>query len=137
MWGVWLLLTHPRIADVDCGHCLEVIYDFDPQSKGYAQPVKSRKKDGSYYRRHAGAPPPCRTERGCPKGTPERSRALTPQNQAAYEHYLECRAVGQFPDDPIVRANAAVIAAAEKMVADLKQDKFQTLLVTLMTGRRR
>jgi hypothetical protein len=27
-------------------------------------------------------------------------------------HYQECRAVGQFPDDAIVRRNAAIIRAA-------------------------
>lgn len=38
---------------------------------------------------------------------------MTEQNWQAYEHYRECRAVGQFPDDPIVRRNAATIRQIE------------------------
>lgn len=37
---------------------------------------------------------------------------MTPIIVQAYQHYLECRAVGQFPDDPIVRQNAALFRYA-------------------------
>jgi hypothetical protein len=46
---------------------------------------------------------------GCDKGTPEDQHVLTEQNRAAYEHWKECKAVGIFPDDPIVRKNAVII----------------------------
>ena len=40
-----------------------------------------------------------------------RARAveLSPENRRAWEHYLECRAVESWPEDPIVRRNAAII----------------------------
>lgn len=57
--------------------------------------------------------PPCRTRRGCPKGTPESPKSLSPRNVAAYLHYLECAAAMQFPDDAIVRRNAMICRQAE------------------------
>jgi len=56
--------------------------------------------------------PPCRLS-GCPKGTPENSIELSQKNLQAWHHYQECRAVGNFPDDPIVRRNAALIKRIE------------------------
>jgi hypothetical protein len=38
-------------------------------------------------------------------------------NREAYRHYSECRATGSFPDDPIVRRNAALIRAQEDQAA--------------------
>lgn len=64
-------------------------------------------------KRPAGTLPPCRTrENGCPKGTPEEPKSLSDRNWKAWMHYLECRAVGHFPNDAIVRKNAATIRAA-------------------------
>ena len=34
---------------------------------------------------------------------------MTDRNWRAYVHYLECKAVGHFPNDPIVRRNAVTI----------------------------
>jgi hypothetical protein len=38
---------------------------------------------------------------------------LSDINRDAYRHYRECRATGNFPDDPIVRRNAALIREQE------------------------
>jgi hypothetical protein len=38
---------------------------------------------------------------------------LTDQNRAAYRFYRECRAVGSFPDDSVVRWVAAIVRDAE------------------------
>src|SRR3954464_6059038 len=68
---------------------------------------------------------PCQDpNRGCPKGTPENPRSLCPENVEAYEHYLECRAIGSFPDDPIVHRNAALIRAVEDDIAKRKESDF-------------
>jgi hypothetical protein len=40
---------------------------------------------------------------------------LSGRNLRAYVHYRECRAVGRFPDDAIVRKNARLIRDAEEM----------------------
>lgn len=47
--------------------------------------------------------------RSCPKGTPESPKTLSAENELCYEHFLECQAVGSFPDDSVVRRNAKVI----------------------------
>ncbi|MGZ4988610.1 MAG: hypothetical protein ACXWBP_11225, partial [Limisphaerales bacterium] len=54
--------------------------------------------------------------RSCPKGTPEEPRNLNPDNEACVQHYRECRAVGNFPDDSVVRRNAAAIREVEDSV---------------------
>lgn len=69
---------------------------------------------GGYRKRGAHERPPCRGRRGCPKGTPEESRAFTPANERCYQHYLSCRATTQFPDDEYVRFNAGIIFEVEQ-----------------------
>lgn len=49
----------------------------------------------------------------CKKGSPADPAILTPQNEQAYEHYLQCKATSSFPDDPLVKRNAAAIMVAE------------------------
>lgn len=101
-----LLLSNPMVAIRDCGHCQEWNYDEDTGlvKIHHGQPVKRIKRIG----------PPCRGPAGCPKGTPENQRTLTNANANTYRHYRECRAVGVFPDDPIVRQNAVVILEVEE-----------------------
>lgn len=51
--------------------------------------------------------------------TREHAIKLSSKNEQALMHYLECKATNSFPDDPIVKRNAAYIApivnAAEAM----------------------
>ena len=77
-------------------------------------------------------PPPCRTNKGCPKGTPENPKSLTEDNEQCYQHYCECKAVGVFPDDPIVRRNAAVIEEVLRQTDQLRKAKEQSSLMQLM-----
>lgn len=72
---------------------------------------------------------PCRTEKGCPKGTPEEPKTLWPENELFYEFYKQCKAVGQWPDDPIVRRNAAVIADLEQAIDREREAEFQAMLI--------
>lgn len=123
MTGVLLILQHPNVANRPCEICLTDLYDEET-----GEPIKSRKKDGSNRKRDSSCPPPCRTAKGCPKGTPEESRALTEQNWAAYQHYLECKATGSFPDDAIVRQNAALIRRVEEIVEQGRQLRLETML---------
>lgn len=78
---------------------------------------------------------PCRATRGCPKGTPESPRSLNERNERAYWHYQMCRAVGRFPRDETVRQNAAIIARAQKQIADLKQRELTELIKCLILKR--
>jgi hypothetical protein len=92
----------------------------------YDEETGKRKEDrnGNPIPRVKGTFAPCRypdpkqPEGRCPKGTPETSLALTERNRKAWEHYLECKAVGRFPDDPIVRRNAGLIRQIEDRMAD-------------------
>ncbi len=70
--------------------------------------------------------------RGCHKGTPENPRTLSPENEQCYEHYLECVAVGQFPDEPVVRRNAAVIRGVIDAVERDREVEFQKTLIELV-----
>jgi Pyruvate/2-oxoacid:ferredoxin oxidoreductase delta subunit len=101
---VKLLLLHPEVATRDCADCQMHVYD--------EQTGERALHAGRPVVRPAGTQPACRTCRGCPKGTPENPKSLSSKNMHAYLHYLECQAVGQFPDDPIVRRNAATIRSA-------------------------
>jgi len=62
--------------------------------------------------RPAGTVTPCvkcpKTENS-PVRTREHAVELSEQNWQAYEFYLQCRAVGSFPEDPIVRRHAMLI----------------------------
>jgi len=86
------------------------VYD-EITGRAYENPPHS----GRLVPRPPGAVAPCRIAGvGCAKGTPEKQRGLNPANLAAYRHYRECRATGRFPDDAIVRRNAAIIRAQEE-----------------------
>ncbi len=69
---------------------------------------------------------PCRDKsRGCAKGTPENPRSLWPENERCYQHYLECAVTGSFPDDPMVKRNAAIIREIEKEIARDSEKRFR------------
>ena len=103
-----LLQEHPKVAFRDCSHCLLWQYN---EETGEVEHWRGKPLE------RAGKPP-CRTSRGCAKGSPEDSKTLTRENTQALEHYLECQAVNRFPDDPIVRRNARAIQTAFNRVAE-------------------
>jgi hypothetical protein len=121
---VQLVLLHPSVAFRDCGHCLKYLYDEDTGKV-------EQKRDGSGPReRDKSCPPPCQTRDGCKKGTPEKPKSLTPQNWQAYEHYQECKAVGSFPADAVVKRNAAIIRSVEDGVERVRQIEFMTAMMS-------
>lgn len=99
-----LILAHPEVARVSCADC---------QAWAYNDDWTRTKRLGRDVPRPPGSPTPCGTcpkiPASAPERTPEHAIELTTQNWQAYRHYLECRAVGQFPDDPIVRRTARVV----------------------------
>ena len=103
------MLTAPQVAFRDCLQCQQYVYD-EATGRPFEHPPHSKR----LVPRPDGAPPPCRIAGlGCPKGTPENPLSLSDLNREAYRHYRECRATGSFPDDPIVRRNAAIIRREE------------------------
>ena len=117
-----LILSHPAVATRDCSDCQRHIYD-------HASGQRLSDRHGQPIARPAGTFAPCHYGSNdfepCAKGSPEAGRDLSIRNQQAYLHYLECRAVGLFPDDAIVRRNAALIQHAERIHAD---ERMQALL---------
>ena len=93
-------------------------------------------RDGKPDERFDACPPPCRTEEGCPKGTPENSNSLLPIMQDCYDHYRECRAVGQFPDDAVVRLCASAIRNVEEQAEAVQESEFRTLLISAVRCHR-
>jgi len=127
---VRVLLFHPEWSRT-CTDCVTWVYGDD----GHVT-----QRCGIPNRRPKGVPTPCWK---CPKippvakgEEPQRENAveLTEANFAAYVHYLECRAVGKFPNDPIVRRNARILRAIQDE-ADAKPLNRLIALVSLGNGR--
>lgn len=102
-------LYHPKVAGRSCESCQKFLYledtgEIDMDTK-FAVPRPRERPEVM--------PPPCRTNQGCPKGTPENSKELSNKNRLAYDHYLQCKAIGKFPDDAIVYRNAGIIRRIE------------------------
>lgn len=92
-------MLNPEIAAIDCEHCKLFAYDLKT-GKPYLNGTKFIPRSGK---------PPCATDsKACLKVKPGASD-LTQVNRQVLQHYLECRAVGQFPEDAIVRQNATVL----------------------------
>lgn len=112
------LLLHPKIAARPCSSCRQYLYR-DGGNGTWGELVTIR-PSGRPAPRPKGTRPPCDV---CPKiapgdgPRPENGHDLSDKNLQAYLFHMECRAVGQWPNDPIVRRNAALIEAALK-VAD-------------------
>jgi len=97
MSGVRLLAKFPHVATRDCNVCKEFVFN--------EETGEMRKHNGKPFPRNG--PPPCQR---CPKKRPDGLIELTPANWRVYAHYLQCRAVNDFPKDGIVRRNAAIIS---------------------------
>lgn len=83
-------------------------------------------------------PPPCRE---CPKvpaealcPSPAHSIELDERGQQAYDFYLECKAVNQWPDDYAVRRIAKVIRQvedlSERFLTERRHSKMTAALIT-------
>lgn len=99
-----MLVFYPSFALRDCQHCLK--WQYDENTGRVGRNPTTRKAMLRYSK------PLCQTDWGCVKGTPENPIGFSKQNQQAFEHYLECKEVGIFPDDGVVRRNARVISKA-------------------------
>jgi hypothetical protein len=104
--GVILDIENPGLSRRSCEDCQRWWYDEDTGRKLLV--------NGLPVLRPEEAEPACRQKDGCPVGTPEQPRRMSPRNKAAYEHFRLCEAIGQFPDDPIVMRNALVIRQARR-----------------------
>ena len=110
MRGVRLILLHPEWASRSCADCQAWSYDDDGQRST---------RGGKDQPRPPGSLTPCWKCPKIPDGTPPEERnpssavELDERNRRAWRHYLECRATLSFPDDDIVRRNAAILRGVE------------------------
>ena len=116
---------HPEVAGRDCADRLVNHYDKDG---------KPTFRHGKRLKRPPGTAP-CRTNTGCPKGTPENNTTLTLQNTLAVLHYETCKATGRFPDDAIVARNAMLLSRIDREAEQQEQHEQTSLMIKLMTAR--
>ncbi len=128
-----VLLFHPEWSR-SCSDCVTWLYDDDGKVSTRCDVPNKRPK---------GVPTPCFKCPKIPHGmAPDRQNAveLTDRNFAAYVHYLECRAVDDWPKDasgkvdPIVRRNARILRAIQDE-ADQKPLHKLIALVSLGNGK--
>lgn len=115
-----LVLLHPDIAERSCGDCQRYFY-YDRGPGEFGDRVM---RGGKPVPRPKGIKPPCGWCPKIPPGDepiPENAVVLSDKNVAALIHYRECRAVGDFPADAIVRRNAALIRGAEDVAERVNQ----------------
>lgn len=98
-------------------------------------------RGGQKVPRIKGQKTPCKWCPKIPKGKdpiPENAVELSPHNWRAYQHYLECKAVGQFPDDPIVRRNAMLIRQVEESARRMENlaSNVREILAAFVVGKR-
>lgn len=106
--GVRLAMEHPLLDRRSCVDCQKWWFNEDTG--------KIEQVDGEYALRPIEFPVMCRTNEGCPVGTPENPLRLTAQNRAAFDHFRQCEAVNDWPDDPIVARNALIIRRTREEV---------------------
>lgn len=120
----------PLVAFRDCGHCKKWLYE---EKTG-----KVAQRNGVDVPR-GNVPTPCDMPKmGCAKGHYDKQKTLNQRNRMAYQHYKECSAVGQFPDDSVVRRNAAIIRELE---ANYERDESYRMMshvamVSMLGGRK-
>lgn len=140
---MWVKLARPQF-DRSCDDCRKFIYD-------EAGEKRTNRRTGLPLVNATGSTP-CAE---CPKiparvvdddgkvipNTPANANKLrphavelTPRLIQAWLHYRECRAVGSFPDDPIVRANAAEFRRAEDEAAESRQAERDARLVEMIVA---
>lgn len=124
---------HPEIARRSCDDCIRFMYDDTPQRMG-----EIRLRGGEPIPRLKSQKPSCGWCPKIPRGVeprPSNAVELSEKNHQAYLFHVECRAVRSWPDDPIVRRNAAIIERVEAMARDEQQSDLIALAVSRVSGR--
>ena len=101
-------MHHPEVGSRSCESCKEWLYDEETGA------VKKNARTGMDTKRPPHIPVMCETSKGCPRGTPDDE--MRPYNWQCWRHYQMCRATGNWPDDEVVRENAAIISDVEGIV---------------------
>jgi hypothetical protein len=116
---VALELFHPEISQRSCEDCRKYVFDDSADRDGRwtfkAAPKTFKRTGDKPIERAAGERTPCEKQLGaCPKGHWTKPLMMSRKNRMAWIAYKRWKAVGNFPDDPIVARNAAIIADLEE-----------------------
>ena len=135
--GCRVALLHPE-WDRPCAACERFVVQADGSA------VRDR-RTGLPMLRPKGVPTPCGQCEKVPAwarraglDVPELRKLaveMTPRNRAAWRFYRECRAVGAFPDDPLVRWAAVLIRDVEDAASGRPVEQLTAVLSSL-TARR-
>lgn len=128
-----LRFEHPHLANLPCSECQLWVHDLKtgkPQLYG-----------GQKLKQHPSGPPCVQDPGSCPKGGIGKSD-LTYQNERVVRHFEMCRAVGQFPDDDIVKRHASILGPIydqheERHNQDLLATKIARILLPRVAQNRR
>ena len=108
----------------------------DCQTWTYRSTWERVTRGGLPVRRDPGERTPCfKCPKGKEDGVPHPEKDLSETSWQVYQHYLECRAVGRFPDDHLVRRDAAIIRAAEDHAERTRESGLAGLLTALAARR--
>jgi hypothetical protein len=102
------------VADRSCADCCRFL--FDDHGGAFGKVVTRGGRPVERQRHH---PPPCHVCPKIPEGDPANPAfavELDERSAAIYTHYRECKAVGRFPDDPLVRRHAALCQVVDEAV---------------------
>lgn len=136
---MFLELEHLGLSRRSCEDCLRYWY------KGESISPEIDKRTGEPVSRPTHLPPDCHLEKGCPKGCyrhpkkPDTDNSLTGYNRRAYQHYLICKATGEWPRSPdgsvdeTVKRNAMLISQAEAMFRRMREQRL--ISATESTGK--
>jgi hypothetical protein len=108
LWaGIHLVRTAPQVAWRDCADCQRHVYDERTGERALFQ--------GAPLPRPAGTQAPCRIPHvGCPQGTPEASRRLTPELWSLWQFDRQCRAAHHPAPSPEAARISLLIQLAEQ-----------------------
>lgn len=126
-----LLLTSPKVAAISCEDCQTWMTD---ENWDFVE------RNDNRIKLMPGMKLKCYKCPKIPQGMPQdpsSAQDLTEENLQAYRHYRECRAVGHFPDDPLVREDAALILQVEESVQQSKQQFPLELMLAALGVKKR
>lgn len=129
MLGVRVLLLHPQWRR-SCSDCLKWRYD------EHGKPMERPHGSGNRLTNDDGYTP-CTECPKIPEGSPKERRyaqELSDKNFRAWQHWRECKAVGRFPDDEIVKRNAAILQSIQD---ELDRQPIQQLTQLMMLSTKK
>lgn len=114
------MLLHPARAARSCRDCRRYVYNDGPGEDGsqVLRPGPGGLRTLPMVR-PPGQPTPCWQCPKIPTGrppVPESASEFTPKLWKVWTHYVRCKAVGRFPDDPIVFEHAGLLRDVEDQV---------------------